>query len=808
MDSLLGIAPRKQSSSPDSPGQPESRRAHLGQFMTPPSIARFMASMFAAPMPPKVKLLEAGAGKAALTTAFVERWAKQVRDGLEVHAYEYDSTVTKDLRTVLTECEKSAGITAQIFSGDFIETAASMIRLKRGPRYSHAILNPPYKKINSGSRHRELIRAVGLETVNLYTAFLGLVLELLQSGGQVVTIIPRSFCNGPYYRPFREFMFRRAAIRHIHLFESRSQAFKADSVLQENVLIHLIRDVPQGDVTISTSTDDSFTDYSENQYSFWEIVFEDDDEKFIHVPTGSTEEKCADANEFQASLLDLGIGVSTGPVVDFRLREWLRKMPEEGTVPLLYSGHFSAAGVNWPIPEMKKPNAIKRTAATEKWLYPKGFYTVVRRFSSKEEKRRIVASVVDPSALPGDVLGFENHLNVFHDGHRQPLPELLARGLAVFLNSTETDQSFRRFNGHTQVNATDLRQMKFPDREMLLALGAWAKENASMTQEEIDRKVASLNMPHTNTQAAIDILRQLRFPRAQLNERSGLVLLAILDLIPEKSWPAASDPLVGITPIMDWIASHYGKKYAPNSRETVRRQTMHQFMQAGLILYNPDEPTRPVNSPHAVYQVSPEALSLLRTFGTSKWDTQLAAYMSEQEGLAARYAQERDLQRVPVTIAQGKVIQISPGEHSLLIKAIVEEFAERFVPGAKLVYIGDTGDKLGYFDEKLLADLGVCVDSHGKMPDVVLYYPERDWLLLAESVTSHGPVDGKRHDELMKLFAGAIPGIVYVTAFPSRAVMARYLGDIAWEAEVWIADAPTHLIHFDGVRFLGPYPIR
>ncbi len=269
-----------------------------------------------------------------------------------------------------------------------------------------------------------------------------------------------------------------------------------------------------------------------------------------------------------------------------------------------------------------------------------------------------------------------------------------------------------------------------------------------------------------------------------------------------------SAPLMGITPIMDWIAERYGKKYAPNTRETVRRQTMHQFMQAGLVLYNPDEPTRPVNSPRAVYQVSPEALTLLRTFRTPKWDMQLTAYLSEQEGLAARYAQERQLQRVPVTIADGKVIHISPGEHSLLIKAIVEEFAERFVPGGRLVYVGDTGDKLGYFDKALLAVLGVRVDSHGKMPDVVLHYPERNWLLLIESVTSHGPVDGKRHDELMGLFNGATPGIVYVTAFPTRAVMARYLGEIAWETEVWVADAPTHLIHFDGDRFLGPYPMR
>lgn len=489
MDSLLGIDTWQRSRLSDVLPKPVSHQAHLGQFMTPPSVARFMASMFSGPMSPKIMLLEAGAGRAALTKAFVDRWAKEVREGLEAHAYEHDSTVAADLRAVLAECERTAGITTQIFSGDFIGIAASMIRLKRGPRYSHAILNPPYRKINSNSKHREWLRAVGLETVNLYTGFLGLVLELLQSGGEVVAIIPRSFCNGPYYRPFREFMFRRAAIRHIHLFESRSKAFKNDGVLQENVIVHLVRGVRQGDVTISASTDDGFADYSEVKLPFSQIVLEDDEEKFIHIPTGTMAEGSTNTGEFQLSLLDLGIAVSTGPVVDFRLREWLQKMPERGTVPLLYPGHFSATGVNWPLPESKKPNAIMRTADTEKWLYPNGFYTVVRRFSSKEEKRRIVASVVDPSVLPCDVLGFENHLNVFHDGSRQPLPELLARGLAVFLNSTWMDRAFRRFNGHTQVNATDLRQMKFPDHETLYALGFWAKRNPGMTQEDIDERV-------------------------------------------------------------------------------------------------------------------------------------------------------------------------------------------------------------------------------------------------------------------------------------------------------------------------------
>lgn len=301
------------------------------------------------------------------------------------------------------------------------------------------------------------------------------------------------------------------------------------------------------------------------------------------------------------------------------------------------------------------------------------------------------------------------------------------------------------------------------------------------------------------------ILASLGLPRAQQNERSALCLLALVNLTPENSWPQAENPLIGITPIMDWARTHYKKRYAPNTRETVRRQTMHQFVDAGIALYNPDSPSRPVNSPKAVYQIEPSALQLLRSFRTNRWRDNLTAYLGQRETLAAKYAKERRQNRVPVQIARGKTIALSPGEHSELIRAIIEEFGPRFAPNSVLVYAGDTGDKWGYFDDSRLAELGVEVDSHGKMPDVVLHFAKRNWLLLVESVTSHGPVDGKRHTELAKLFARSRAGLVYVTAFPNRVVMSRYLGEIAWETEVWVADAPSHLIHFNGARFLGPY---
>jgi adenine-specific DNA-methyltransferase len=188
---------------------------------------------------------------------------------------------------------------------------------------------------------------------------------------------------------------------------------------------------------------------------------------------------------------EIGLEVSTGPVVDFRLKDFLRESPDASTAPLLYPAHFANGDMEWPR-QSKKPNAVIDNAETRKWLYPKGFYTIVRRFSSKEEPRRIVAHVVDPGAFQSDMIGFENHLNVFHSGKRG-IGADVARGLAVFLNSTPVDAYFRRFSGHTQVNATDLRFLRYPELLELEEMGRWAQTQGRLTQEMIDRQVVTLN---------------------------------------------------------------------------------------------------------------------------------------------------------------------------------------------------------------------------------------------------------------------------------------------------------------------------
>lgn len=475
------------------PNTPRKHKAALGQFMTPSSVAHFMASLFPESPLQTCRLLDAGAGVGALSCAFLDRWVRGDFDfeAVEATAYEIDDKLHGHLAHHLSGYR---GVTPRIIAGDYIELSAAedLFTPRQITGYSHAILNPPYKKINNGSAHRAALRRVGIETVNLYSAFVALAVIQSMPGGQIVAIIPRSFCNGPYYRPFRNFILKHTAIRHIHLFNSRNKAFKDDEVLQENVIIHLERDGQQGPVKITTSTDDSFTDLMAHEHPFDRIIFPNDPERFIHVPTSLDKNAIELSPAVNYTLADLGIKISTGPIVDFRLKEHLRHMPEEGAVPLIYPGHLNIAGTAWPIPNLKKPNAIQRNDATEKWLYPNGFYCVVRRFSSKEEKRRVMASVIEPSTF-GDhtVLGFENHINLFHE-NKQGLPELLARGLAVYLNTSAVDESFRRFNGHTQVNATDLKLMKYPNREALIELGRWAKQQIKITQDMIDGQLEKL----------------------------------------------------------------------------------------------------------------------------------------------------------------------------------------------------------------------------------------------------------------------------------------------------------------------------
>ncbi|MFG2850908.1 BsuBI/PstI family type II restriction endonuclease [Streptomyces mirabilis] len=304
---------------------------------------------------------------------------------------------------------------------------------------------------------------------------------------------------------------------------------------------------------------------------------------------------------------------------------------------------------------------------------------------------------------------------------------------------------------------------------------------------------------------AQQILNLLGFDSERSNERSALVLLALLELAPDAEWDQAERPMLRTVQIMQWLRDAYDKDYAPNTRETIRRFTLKQFAEAGLVVQNPDKPDRPTNSPKWCYQIEPAAYGLIASFKQGDFGERLKEYLAELPGLKDMYAREREMERLPVRLPGGGEVKLSPGGQNILIVQIIEEFCERYTPNGEVLYIGDADDKWAVFETEGLASLGVEVDSHGKMPDVVVYLRDKNWLVLIEAASSHGPVDHIRYRELNDLFRDSTAGLVFISALPSKVELRKYLKEIAWETDVWCADSPTHLIHFNGERFLGPY---
>ena len=627
-------------------------RASFGQFLTPLPTAQLMASMITR-SGGMVSIVDPGAGIGTLSAAAVEELCSREPSPtlLRVVAYEVDPDLLPFLRGTLQRCrsfceERGVGFEGEIRTCDFI--ADTVDRLRGGlfdcpaePEFDLVIQNPPYRKIATGSQTRSLIESLGVGTVNLYAGFVVAAIRLLKPGGELIAITPRSFCNGPYFKPFREFLRASVAFRRFHLFNARDKAFQDDSVLQETVITHMVRGNQAWDdpVTIALS-EGPCGDTLVRHVPLSEVISPKDKERFIHLVADGVGAMAARfAANLRTSLNELGLCVSTGRVVDFRVREHLLKIHVDGSsAPLLYPGNLRAGFTVWPR-EIRKPQALALSAETSDQALPNGCYVLVKRFSSKEERRRVTAAIHEPSATGTSLVAFENHLNYFH-AKGTPLTPTIARGLALYLNSSVVDECFRQFNGHTQVNATDLRNLPYPTREELERIGARVN-GVFPEQPEIDRIIKEELMSNDGTtgedytaakkriEEATRVLTDLGMPRAQVNERSALTLLALLDLAPEADWESASSVLIGITPMMEFMKAKYGKEYAPNTRETVRRQTVHQFVQAALIIENPDDPTRPTNSPKTVYSIEPRALALLRKFGKDNWKELVRRYQSQ-----------------------------------------------------------------------------------------------------------------------------------------------------------------------------------
>lgn len=478
---------------------PPDAKAELGQFLTPSAVAHFMAAMFR-PDHDVIRILDPGAGIGTLTAALVAALAARSRPQIEIRAtlYEVDPDLATTLRSTMAKCQSlcaESGITFQyeISTRDFIEQTASALvsplTQAVAADYNCVILNPPYRKLHSDTPTRRILSDAGIEVNNLYSAFLSLAARLLADNGELVAITPRSFCNGPYFKAFRYDFFSRMSLRAIHVYESRSRAFRDDDVLQENIIFYAVKSRLQpSEVLISSSLGPHDPAPRTRVVPFREVFHAGDQELVVHIVTDDASQSAATlVTKLRCGLHDLGLTVSTGRVVDFRAIPFLRRAPDDNTVPLIYPFNLEDGLVIWPKGHLKKPTAIVASESTKDLLVPSEYYVLVKRFSAKEERRRIVAAIYDPLSIPHAYVGFENHLNYFHVKGRG-LPVALARGLAAYLNSTFADSYFRNFNGHTQVNAQDLRRLKYPTLGQLLELGERVADNIN-DESLIDRSL-------------------------------------------------------------------------------------------------------------------------------------------------------------------------------------------------------------------------------------------------------------------------------------------------------------------------------
>lgn len=482
-----------------SAGLESTARARWGQYFTPAPTAEFMAAQFDLPAKGAVRLLDPGAGTGSLTCAVISRILRE-RPGspLAVTVCEIDPSLHAALSESLAECARAARAARTEFRfdvvrSDFIDWAARETAFGATGGFDFVVMNPPYRKLGRGALERRTVALAATDVSNVYAAFLALGVQLLSDGGQLVAITPRSFTNGPYFKGFRRFFLDRMDVERLHVYQSRTSVFADTEVLQENVVLTARRtDAPaRPDVTISVSRDHA-DEPACRTVRFAQVVHPDDEERFWHIDVDHEADRSAVLlTRLPATLADLGVQVSTGRVVDFRAAEHLHADPLPGDVPLIYPFHLRAGRVRWPVPNARKCNGIALNAATAKLTFPRGHYAVVKRLSSKEERRRVVAALFDPRDVDCAAIGFENHVNVLHGGGAGLEPRL-ARGLVVWLNSTALDNLVRRFSGHTQVNATDLRNLRYPALAELAALAdAWDSQQIP-EQAEIDALVSRL----------------------------------------------------------------------------------------------------------------------------------------------------------------------------------------------------------------------------------------------------------------------------------------------------------------------------
>jgi adenine-specific DNA-methyltransferase len=737
----------------------ETRRHGAGQFFTSPIVARYMANL-AGILHNHTRILDPGAGLGILACAICESARVQKIPSLSIVAYESDPILyalcsfTLDYARELLQ-EHGIELSIELHRQDFIEAMADQISqtslwsdgLQPQRPFDLVILNPPYFKVNQKDTRAKLVKDLAHGRTNMYTIFMSLAASSLRVGGHFVSITPRSFASGTYFQHFRCQFFGTITPELIHIFDSRRSAFEDANVLQENVILAGTRkgavSVDASYVTLSRSRGlDDLTHPLIQQVQRRLIIDEKQKDPVLHLPTSDIDTHLLQAfRHWPHRLATYGLEISTGPVVPFRSSDMLtsaEEVKQGAAVPLLWLQHVRRMDIKWPLEHFDKPQGVL-LEAEQKLLTKNTTQVLLRRFSAKEEPHRITAAVLLEGMFSTELIALENHLNyLYRPGGTLSQEEAI--GIAAFLNSTLVDRYFRITNGNTQVNATELRKLPLPPLEQLTHIGQRvvnlqieqdfdAIEGILMEElgkdlivgsEEDDLQLPILKDSRISMgkiQEAQRILRDLGLPPAQQNEISALTLLALCNLSETTSWESISTQPITIHNMMGFMKQHYGRIYAENTREVVRRQVIHQFEQARLVDRNPDDPTRPTNSPDFCYGLTKDVFEVLIQFDTREWESAVASFLERHGSLWEHYQRSRQAVALPLKLADGKQLYLTPGKHNQLQIAIIENFGPRYAPSATVLYVGDAANKFVIYEKERLAQLGVPMTTHDKLPD-------------------------------------------------------------------------------------------
>jgi hypothetical protein len=785
---------------------PKSVRKKIGQFFTDRQIALYMADLFQFDKRDKIRVLDPGAGTGILSAALVDKateaGVKEIDLVIVENNQEVLDVLNENMALIANECKIKVNVT--IHRENFILSQnldfSMGIETKYG-WFDYVICNPPYLKVPRFSDETIGFDSIISGAPNLYFIFMALSIHTLLEKGEAVFIIPRSWTSGAYFKKFRAYLFANACLDTVLIFESRNKVFSSDKVLQETVIVKLIKTTAKSNVRLIKSADNSFNDIDELIVPY-EIVVRGSS-YYVFLPT--TEKQVSILSKIKKldnTLVRMGIKLKTGVTVDFRNQANLRGKPEKGAIPLLYPANIKDGNTVFPLNEAPYQYVV----ANEGIKQQNKDYIFLKRFTSKEEKRRLQPALYYSESIPYKYISTDNKLNFIERIDKGIIDRETMLGLYVVLSSSIYDEYYRMLNGSTQVNATEINEMPIPNRSNLIAMGRQYRNTKNRSQELIDSLLEGVFMKEENVEdveekvkQAKEILNLIGMPKQQTSKVPACTLLALAGLEPSSDWSMSKNEWIRIHDMIQFLNSTYNQKYAENTRETFRKQALQHFIIAGLVENN----GKPTNSPNYRYRLTEEFVALIRVFGTSQWESKLERFKVKHGSLALKYEKKRNFKKIPVRI-NGTEFEFSTGNHNELQKAIIEEFAPRFANGAEVLYVGDTTKKNLVLNTEALKKLNFSVDVHDKMPDVVLYDSKREWLFFVEAVTSVGEISPKRIIEIEEMTKRCNAGKIYITAFQDHKTYKKFAESIAWDTEVWISSMPDHMIHLNGDRFLGP----